>query len=296
MSYGGDISTLGMKSAPKGAWLALLVVTALSSMPGCAEEDSRTFTVTIKGGQFNAWGASLTVPPGAVTDPLEVTVTRLPSAMRGVVSGTAHLLSPAAATFTRPVTLTLWLAAENLSSAATSADLALVMRSSAGWLPLTVGVDINPTLFISATVSSLGSYAVWDARAATLTDAGADRGHDADAGALPRDLGTPRESGADALSQDANTDMMLDISQADAAQQGDQAADIPLLDAAPPGDQAADIPLLDAAPPGDQAADIPLLDAAPPGDQAVDIPPPADMNGDLFQGTGHGKWINGIGQ
>ena len=259
MSYGGDICTLGMKSAPKGAWLALLVVTALFSLLGCAEEDSRTFTITVKGGQFNAWGASLTVPPGAVADPLEVTVTRLPSAVRGVVSGTAHLLSPAAATFIRPVTLTLWLATENLSSAATSTDLSLVMQSSAGWQPLTVGIDINPTLFISATVSSLGSYAVWDARAATLTDGGADRGHDADSDALPQDLGTPRELGPDALNQDANADMALDLSQADAAQQGDQ------------------------------AADIPPLDAAPPGDQAVDITPPADLNSDLFKASDMGN-------
>ena len=238
---------------------------------GCAEEDSLSITIPVRGGQFNAWGITLTVPPGAVSEPVEVKVTRLAQTLPGVVPETAHLLAPEATTFLLPVKLTIWLAPENLSKASTLADISMVKRSAAGWQPLGGPYESKQDLFISASVTTLGSFAAWDARALSPLDSGVDGATDAGVDMQGMDAGG---GDLDGTASDMGGDTGADLNAPDAPLGPDASMDLPLqadlTPDSPPG--------LDLAPDTAPSTDLPVdtlpasVDMTPASDVSLDIP------------------------
>lgn len=264
--------------------LVYMLLSAAIVAAGCSGGEERTFTIPVHGGQFSAWGVTLTAPPGVVSSPVEVTVTRLAASVAGVVPGTAHALAPVTTVFARPVTLTLWLAPENLTPGAAAGDLSLVKKSGAGWQPLAGGYTVDAARHISAQVTTLGSFAGWDARAGGPADAGLDRAVEAgaDAGAdgasdggedgRPGDLAPPSEAGLDGLAADAGPDHSRADTDAGAALDLPPHADA-AADTTPGADLPRDLPAqLDTAP----AVDAAQADSAATDAVSVDLPPSPD--------------------
>jgi len=143
---------------------------------GCDEVRERTFEVTTKGGQFSAGAVTLTVPPGAVTDPFDLTIARYVGDAGAVLTGTAHTLRPTETVFTRPVVLTIWLDGSAVPAGTAATDLSLVERLGTAWFASSGDAyAVDPARWVSASIARLGIYAV-RGPAAVVPDGGADLG------------------------------------------------------------------------------------------------------------------------
>ena len=170
-------STSWQTSAPGVASVSadgLVTALARGSATITATIDSRTATAAIAvvdGGFIGAAGgtivannglATLTIPAGALTTALPITVTATPNppAAGDVIAGTSYELGPEGTTFAKPVTLDFKYPA--VVAAADSAQLLYVIgRFTAGkWAPLS-GSSVNwLTRTVTAQTSSFSAYAV----------------------------------------------------------------------------------------------------------------------------------------
>jgi hypothetical protein len=199
--------------------VTLSLVCALSfALGGCedkAEQDTVQLTISPRGGQLNHGPLTLTVPVGAVREPVEITVVlggdETPDP--GIVSRTLVSLQPDSLRFVRPVDLTLWFSGATLPSTANGDNTRLVKREGGSWVVIAGQTDVRR--WASGSITELGTFAVRTTAIPPTPDSGPD-GPATDAGA-----GDAVPDGA--TSDATKTDQSADQTSGDQAS-GDQAS------------------------------------------------------------------------
>ncbi len=157
---------------PAGLSLALLAFTA------CSDGTGPGHRVDASGGVISSLGDSirLTIPSGALTEAVRITVERIasPPIGNGLVGGTAIRIGPPGTVFALPVAIELSYDPERVPGGATEADLRLHgFVDGSGWGELAAGSTRNAvTRRISGQLSQDGIYAILPAVPASveLTD------------------------------------------------------------------------------------------------------------------------------
>lgn len=148
------------------AWPAGLLLALASA--ACSESTGPEpgYRIDAAGGVINSLGDSirLTIPAGALTDAVRITVERLASAPigNGLVAGTAIRIGPPGTAFALPVTIDLSYDPGRIPDGVTAADIRLhTIVDGSGWEELAAGSTlIAATRRVSGQLSQAGFYAI----------------------------------------------------------------------------------------------------------------------------------------
>lgn len=164
-SSASTTASVGIDGTITGVAAGAAIITATS------EGKSATVNITVRDGGLigssggtivaNGGKATLTIPPGAVSAPVPITVTAMtnPPSTANVVPGTAYELGPEGTTFAQPVRLEFTYAAPTGSDTA-QAFYRISRFTSGKWVPLPVGGGGLPGGRVIAETSSFSQYAV----------------------------------------------------------------------------------------------------------------------------------------
>lgn len=164
-------SSAGTVASVSPAGLVTGLTTGTATITATSEGRSASASVTVRdgaaigpaGGTVTAVGgkARITIPAGALTATLPISVTPLPAppSPAGVVTGTAFELGPTGTTFAQPVTLEFSYPSTGAVDSL-QALYALSRLTGDTWIPLPTSSGGRPGFTVTAQTSSFSSYGV----------------------------------------------------------------------------------------------------------------------------------------